>query len=299
MTGAPADPLARLRTLTSARVALGRSGEGLPTRALLAFQRDHALARDAVHAPFDPGRVAAQLAPWPTLDARSRAGDRGAYLRRPDLGRRLDEASARALAAAAAARFPPGRAPGAPPGSDIDLALVIADGLSPPAVHAHAAAVASRLVERLRGWSISPVVLAAQARVALGDEIGAALGARLVLVLIGERPGLSAPDSLGAYLTWNPAVGRLDSERNCVSNIRPPGGLGYGAAADTLAWLLRTARERALTGVGLKDESGGGVLPGPLGPGPTTLAAPATLDVPSMVAAPPGGDPDPTSGDVS
>jgi len=233
--------------MTKARVALGRSGAGLPTRPLLEFQRDHALARDAVSAAFDPAAVAAALAPWPVVMAASRAADRGAYLRRPDLGRRLDDESA--------TRLEPG---------DWDLAIVIADGLSAPAVHAHAAAVALRLRDRLEGWRLAPVVLASMARVALGDDIGERLGARMVLVLIGERPGLSAADSLGAYLTWSPTVGTLDSARNCVSNIRPPHGLGYDAAADTLAWLIAAARRRSLTGVGLKDDSGGApALPPP------------------------------------
>ncbi len=230
--------MARLRSLTSARVALGRSGAGLPTKPLLAFQRDHALARDAVHAVFDPGRIVAEMTPWPTQVVMSQATDREIYLRRPDIGRRLDPASASALE----------------PG-DWDLGIVIADGLSAPAVHAHAAPVATRLIDRLAGWRVSPVVVARMARVALGDEIGARLGVRMVLVLIGERPGLSAPDSLGAYLTWSPMVGRVDSERNCVSNIRPPHGLSHDQAADTVAWLLRAARGRALTGVDLKDES--------------------------------------------
>jgi ethanolamine ammonia-lyase small subunit len=238
------DPFAHLRAITSARVALGRCGAGLPTRAMLEFQRDHALARDAVRAVFDPERLTADLAPWPTLRVASQAVDRDAYLRRPDLGRRLGAASAAALQSAA-------EAPG-----DWDLAIVIADGLSAPAVHAHAAPVVARLRDRLAGWRIAPVVLASMARVALGDDIGALLGARMALVLIGERPGLSAADSLGAYLTWRPAVGRLDSERNCVSNIRPPHGLSHAAAADTLCWLLRAARGRELTGVGLKDGSG-------------------------------------------
>ena len=233
-----ADPFARLRAMTSARVALGRCGEGLPTSAMLAFQRDHALARDVVHAVFDPERVAAALPGRETIRAVSRAADRATYLRRPDLGRRLDPTCAAALRR-----------------GDWDLAVVIADGLSAPAVHGHAAAVATRLVERLGAWRLAPVVLASMARVALGDEIGALLGARMVVVLIGERPGLSAPDSLGAYLTWAPAVGRLDSERNCVSNIRPPQGLAYDRAADTLAWLLEAARARGLTGVALKDEA--------------------------------------------
>jgi ethanolamine ammonia-lyase small subunit len=232
------DPFARLRAMTTARVALGRHGAGLPTAPLLAFQRDHALARDAVHTPFDPARIAAALAPWPVLIVESEAGDRAAYLRRPDLGRRLTAESA--------GRLTPG---------GWDVAIVVADGLSAPAVHAHAAAVATGLIERLPDCGVAPIVIARLARVALGDEIGERLGARMVVMLIGERPGLSAADSLGAYLTWAPAVGRLDSERNCVSNIRPPHGLGYEAAADTLAWLIRAATRLQLTGVALKDES--------------------------------------------
>ena len=241
VTRGAADPFARLRAMTSARVGLGRAGAGLLTADLLAFQRDHALARDAVKAPYDPRAVAAALAPWPTVTVSSQAPDRAVYLRRPDLGRRLDPASAAGLAS-----------------GDWDLAIVIADGLCAPAVHAHAAPVALRLLEPLADWRIAPVVLARLGRVALGDEIGERLGARMVLVLIGERPGLGAPDSLGAYLTWAPAVGRLDSERNCVSNIRPSHGLSHAAASDTLARLIHAARERRLTGVGLKDERGAG-----------------------------------------
>jgi ethanolamine ammonia-lyase small subunit len=234
--------------MISARVALGRSGAGLPTASLLAFQRDHALARDAVHASFDPTRVAADLTSRPVVTVASQAGDRAAYLRRPDLGRQLDAESAARLVR-----------------GDWDLSIVIADGLSAPAVHAHAAPVAVRLIERLEDWRLAPVVVASLARVALGDEIGERLGARMVVVLIGERPGLSAADSLGAYLTWAPAVGRRDSERNCVSNIRPPRGLGYEAAADTLAWLIRAAGRLRLTGIALKDDSGSLKLSSPAG----------------------------------
>lgn len=236
MTALQRDPYARLRALTTARIGLGRHGDGLPTAPMLHFQIAHAQARDAVHAPFDPGRLAASLAPMETLAAHSQAPDRQTYLRRPDLGRRLDGASA--------ARLSPG---------DWDLAVVVADGLSAPGVHAHAAQVVHGLQARLTGWRIAPIVLASMARVALGDEIAERLGARMVLVLIGERPGLSAADSLGAYLTWAPRVGRADSERNCVSNIRPPHGLSYDTAVETLVWLMGEGRRLGLTGVGLKD----------------------------------------------
>jgi ethanolamine ammonia-lyase small subunit len=225
----------RLRALTQARVALGRSGQALPTAALLDFQLDHARARDAVHAVLETEGFAAAVG-RPVIEVRSRARDRGEYLRRPDLGRLLDEGDVARL-----------------PAIGDTLAIVVADGLSASAVHAHAASVVAALVARLDDWRIAPIVLAWQARVALGDEIGAALGVDMVIMLIGERPGLSAPDSLGAYLTWQPRPGRRDSERNCVSNIRPPHGLGYEAAADTIARLVASARRHRLTGVALKD----------------------------------------------
>lgn len=231
------DRVSRLRALTQARVALGRVGHALPTTPMLDFQLAHARARDAVHAGLAVDGFAAAIG-WPVIEVRSRAPDRATYLARPDLGRLLDEEDAGALQPAEA-----------------DLAIVVADGLSAAAVHAHAASLVVALAERLPGWRIAPVVLAHQARVALGDEVAATLGVDLVAVLIGERPGLSAPDSLGAYLTWAPKRGRLDSERNCVSNIRPPHGLSYDQAAGRIAWLLKAARERKLTGIGLKDEA--------------------------------------------
>src|SRR3954453_7680222 len=207
----PPDPWSVLRDATRARVALGRAGDALPTARELEFRAAHAAARDAVHAPLDAGAVRAALG-GEVLEVRSAAPDRATYLQRPDLGRRL---------------------PGGPalPRAGADLAVVIADGLSPRAVHEHAAGVTAALLERLPGWSVAPVVVAHQGRVALGDEIGAALGARAVVVLIGERPGLSAADSLGAYLTWDPRPGRVDAERNCVPNPRPPHGLTYAQAA--------------------------------------------------------------------
>jgi ethanolamine ammonia-lyase small subunit len=224
-----------LRSLTQARVALGRAGQALPTRALLDFQLDHARARDAVHTALSAEGFAEAIG-CPVTEVRSRAKDRSDYLKRPDLGRQLDPNDAATLA----------RDGGT-------LAIVVADGLSATAIHNHAASMVLALVDRLPGWSIAPVILARQARVALGDAIGEALGVDLVMILIGERPGLTAPDSLGAYITWQPRPGRRDSERNCVSNIRPPHGLSYAAAADTIARLLRAAREQEKTGVALRD----------------------------------------------
>ncbi|MBP6671071.1 MAG: ethanolamine ammonia-lyase subunit EutC [Gemmatimonadales bacterium] len=245
MSLTPADPWAPLRALTAARIALGRAGSSLPTQAHLAFQLAHAQARDAVHHVADLDAIAAALQAGGAAPVRvdSAAPDRGTYLLRPDLGRRLAEGAAGVLAAAA------------PPGG-VDLAVVIADGLSGVAVERHAAPLVQLLSRALAGdgWTLAPPVLARQGRVALGDAIGAALGARLVLVLIGERPGLSAADSLGAYLTHDPRPGRTDADRNCVSNIRPD-GLPVPAAARKLAWLLAEARRRRVTGVTLKDDS--------------------------------------------
>jgi len=251
------DPWSRLAALTPARIALGRAGSSLPTGAVLKFDVAHALARDAVHQPLDLSALAADWRAAGGADGvlvRSRAGDRLTYLQRPDLSRRLDDASTARLAAEAA---------------DFDLAIVLADGLSAPAVQRYALPLVQALLPRLEGLRAAPLVLAEQGRVALGDEIGALLRARLVLVLLGERPGLSSPDSLGAYLTFAPQVGRRDAQRNCVSNIRDD-GLPPTAAARRLAWLIRAALVRRLTGVELKDESdmrlveeGVGQSPGP------------------------------------
>ena len=228
-----------LRARTQARIGLGRAGSGLPTRHRLELQAAHAAARDAVHSPFEPDRVAAGLPGLPTVRVRSEAGDRLTYLQRPDLGRRLD--------ATDRAHLPVG---------EWDVVFVVADGLSSRAVHEHAARVVTETVTRLPGWRIAPVVLAEQARVALGDAVAAAMGATTVVVLIGERPGMSAADSLGAYLTYRPVPGvTTDADRNCLSNIRPPLGLTYEAAAGKLAALMGRARDLGATGVGLKDES--------------------------------------------
>jgi ethanolamine ammonia-lyase small subunit len=245
---APPRSIRDLRALTPARVGLGRSGASLPTSALLDFTLDHARARDAVHAAFDASALATAINELglQAIEVKSRAGNRRLYLGRPDLGRSLDEASARRLAGLGdAAR---GR-----------VAIVIGDGLSPAAVHAHALTLTRRLLPRFAAAQIEigPIVIAAGARVALGDEIGELLGASLVAMLIGERPGLSAPDSLGVYLTYAPKSGRTDADRNCVSNVHGE-GLTCEEAAFKIAWLIREGISRKITGVALKDESGDG-----------------------------------------
>ena len=238
------DPWGPLRAATPARIGLGHAGDAPPLAEVLGFQMAHALARDAVHAALAPEALAAALAPCTPLRAASQAPDRATYLRRPDLGRRL----------AAMEDAPPG---------PFDIAFILADGLSALAVQRHAATVFHEARRRLLGWRIAPPVVATQARVALGDEIGAALRARLVAVLIGERPGLSVPDSLGIYLTLAPRPGRRDSERNCISNIHGSGGLAPVLAAAKLCWLARQALVLGLTGTGLKDEAGAADLAAP------------------------------------
>ena len=228
---------ARMRALTPARVALGRTGVSLQTHDLLDFQRARAEARDAVHAALHGAMLAAELGALThrtVLRLHSAAVDRTTYLQRPDLGRRLNEASAALLS----------------PGP-WDLALVIADGLSAIAVERHAPTLLQELLPRLESWRLAPLTLVEQGRVAVGDEIGLALGAQASVVLIGERPGLSSPDSMGAYITWEPRPGRTDAERNCISNIRTE-GLSYSSAAAQLEWTLTEARSRQLTGIGLK-----------------------------------------------
>jgi ethanolamine ammonia-lyase small subunit len=243
----PDNPWLELRRLTPARIALGRTGTSIPTQAQLDFQFAHAQARDAVHLPFDHVGLSSQLAERgrDSLLLRSAAADRHSYLQRPDLGRRLSDESAQALRDHASAN----------PGG-VDLAVVVADGLSALAVHKHTLPFLTRMEEQthVEGWSLSPVILVEQGRVAVADEIGQLLGAKMVVILIGERPGLSSPDSLGLYFTYNPKVGLTDAYRNCISNVRLE-GLSYGMAAHRLLYLMREACRRQLSGVNLKDEA--------------------------------------------
>jgi ethanolamine ammonia-lyase small subunit len=234
---------ARLRGLTVARIGLARTGASLATQPLLDFRLAHALARDAVHDRLDTDKLAedASVLGLSVLIADSAAGDRRTYLMRPDLGRLLGAESAATLAARA--------------GND-DVAIVIADGLSARAVQTHAVPVLALALPALRaeGWRIAPLVIVRQGRVAVGDAIAVTLGAGAVAVLIGERPGLSAPDSMGAYLTWRPRLDSTDAERNCISNIRPA-GVTYQDAAFKLTFLLRELRRHGRSGVTLKDNS--------------------------------------------
>jgi ethanolamine ammonia-lyase small subunit len=236
-------PWQALRAHTAARIALGRRGVSVPTRAQLAFQLAHAQARDAVHLALDGEALASTLAAQgqDCVHLHSAAATRADYLQRPDLGRRLDDASRARLDGGA---------------KGVDLALVAADGLSALAIQRHAAPFLAALRERLalEAWTLSPVHIVAQGRVAIGDEVGELIKARAVLVLIGERPGLSSPDSLGLYLTWAPKAGLLDERRNCISNVRPE-GLAYAPAAYRLHYLLSQAFRRQLSGVDLKDET--------------------------------------------
>lgn len=243
----PQNPWLELRRLTPARIALGRTGTSMPTSAQLDFQYAHAQARDAVHLPFDHAGLGAQLAERgrKSLLLHSAATDRNSYLQRPDLGRKLSDESAQTLRDYASAH----------PGG-VDLVIVVADGLSALAVHRHTVPFLTRMEEQAAadGWSVSPVILVEQGRVAVADEVGELLGAKMVVILIGERPGLSSPDSLGLYFTYNPKVGLTDAYRNCISNVRLE-GLSYGMAAHRLLFLMREACRRQLSGVNLKDEA--------------------------------------------
>jgi ethanolamine ammonia-lyase small subunit len=277
------DPWSHLRPTTPARIALGRAGGSLPTAQWLDFAKDHALARDAVHASFDTAQLTAELRPLletaatpstpaatagdslpsdpatrvaaglradaQILHLATRATNRREYLLRPDWGRQLDAASAQQLV-------------GVPSG--YDLALIVSDGLSAFAAHRQIVPLLTHLLPLLRetGWKLAPLLIVPFARVAVQDDIGERLRARAALILLGERPGLLSPDSLGAYLVWGPRRGRTDADRNCVSNIRPE-GLPHAIAARTLARLLNEARRGEFSGVLLKDEGDPAVLEAP------------------------------------
>jgi ethanolamine ammonia-lyase small subunit len=239
------NPWDKLRKFTLARIALGRAGVSLPTRPHLEFQLAHARARNAVHHELDVERLKAQLtaAGWPPQHLRSRAESRPIYLQRPDKGRRLDEPSREKLTSLRA-------------GDSFDAAIVIGDGLSALAIEENVIPFLTALLPKLAqdGWRTAPLTIVTQARVAVGDEVGEILGARLVVMLIGERPGLSSPDSMGIYMTYGPRVGLTDESRNCISNVRPE-GLSYEGAAYKLLYLMNEARRRGLSGVNLKDEA--------------------------------------------
>ena len=266
------NPWRALRRFTDARIGLGRVGVGVPTREWLGFQLDHARARDAVHLPLDLGRLEADLAACartaalgPPMRLQSPLPGRADYLRRPDLGRTLDAASEARLDARAAQ------------GARPDLALVLVDGLSAVAVQRHAVPLLDALLAELAAGperpALAPPIVVSQGRVAIGDAVGERLGARAVLVLIGERPGLSSPDSLGLYFTWAPRRGLTDARRNCVSNVRP-GGLGYAEAARRAHYLLREAARLGASGVALKDRSQAMAIEH------DATAAPRSLDAP-------------------
>ena len=248
------NPWQQLRDLTPARIALGRAGSSLPTRPLLEFQFAHAQARDAVHTPIDCSSLLTGLQQrnLEALHLQSAAENRDIYLQRPDLGRRLCSESADCLRDHAAREA-----------VQPDLAIVIADGLSALAVQRHALAFIDTLLPQIRdeGWQLAPVCMVEQGRVAVADEVGQLLGAKMTVILIGERPGLSSPDSLGLYFTYGPQVGLTDASRNCISNVRFE-GLSYSTAAFRLMYLMREACRRQLSGVDLKDETEAPVLEG-------------------------------------
>jgi ethanolamine ammonia-lyase small subunit len=238
----PPDIWASARAVTPARIGLARAGASIATTPWLAFRLAHARARDAVHAQLDVARLAADLAAigWAdeVLAVESAVADRQEYLLRPDLGRRLSAGAETRLGVT----------------GPCDLAIVVADGLSARAAQAYAASVLAAMRPALTDWSVAAPVIVLNGRVAIGDSVAGRRQARAVLVLIGERPGLSAPDSLGAYITWMPHTATTDAERNCVSNIRP-GGNAPGEAAARIVFLLGAMRRRGVSGVALKDES--------------------------------------------
>ena len=245
------NPWQSLRQYTPARIAQGRAGHSLPTSELLKFQEDHALARDAVYSVLEKEILKRNLQDigfQEVISLESQAKNRQEYLKRPDFGRKLSQFSHQKLQLFSTKHY--------------DLAIVIADGLSATAVNRHVVPLLTLLIPALakEGWSLAPISLVTQGRVAIADEIGELLQAENVVILLGERPGLSSPDSLGAYLTHAPKVGLTDESRNCVSNIRPE-GRAYAAAAFKLSYLIKGANRLGLTGVALKDESEATYLP--------------------------------------
>tara|TARA_R110002049_G_scaffold160715_5_gene325755 strand:- start:1276 stop:2112 length:837 start_codon:yes stop_codon:yes gene_type:complete len=259
------NPWERLNAFTDARIGLGRAGVSLPTSKLLAFQLAHAQAQDAVHCPLDVETLSTELTQAlnfsePPLRLHSHAQDRAMYLQRPDYGRRLNDESREHLQQAAASQ------------QRYDLAIVVIDGLSALAVQQNSAPFLSTLYQMLSSdtadWQLAPLTIVEQGRVAIGDEIGGLLNAGAVLVMIGERPGLSSPDSLGLYMTWAPEPGLKDDRRNCISNVRPA-GLQIEEAARRFFLLLKEARQLKLSGVKLKDRSEDDVLEGESASGST------------------------------
>ncbi|HYK37203.1 ethanolamine ammonia-lyase subunit EutC [Alloacidobacterium sp.] len=255
------NPWTRLRSFTNARLALGRAGDSLPTHEVLEFALAHAQARDAVHDALDVDSVARDLAAsgFQSIAVQSAARDRAEYLKRPDLGRELSDESRSLLQSC---HPDPDRREGEGPALSTNqswreassVLFIIADGLSAIAPARHAIPVLNAIIPRLGDWNIAPIIVATQTRVALGDEIGELLKAEVTVMLIGERPGLSSPHSLGIYLTYKPHIGSTDADRNCISNVRPE-GLGYEGAAHKLHYLMIAARGLGRSGVALKDES--------------------------------------------
>lgn len=238
------DPWQQLKSFTRARIALGRVGSSLPTSEVLDFGLAHAMARDAVHLALDVEALARQIEQLniASIQVHSKAQDRATYLLRPDLGRQLSQESADYLRATRLSK-------------PLELLIVVGDGLSSLAIERHVQPLLAEIQQQMPAdWSINPLVIASQARVAIADEIGETLGASMTAMLIGERPGLSSPDSLGIYLTYQPKVGLNDAHRNCISNVRPE-GLSYAAAANKMLWLAKEALRLKVTGVALKDES--------------------------------------------
>jgi len=242
-----ANAWANLKRFTQARIALGRAGISLPTAPHLEFQLAHAKAREAIYHPLPLEQIQEKFraASQDAIVVHSQALDREMYLKRPDLGRRLDEQSALRLVEYCA-----------PAEKPYDVVFVVADGLSPLAIEKNANAFLGEFLPEILQlqWRIAPIVLALNARVAIGDEVAVALNARMVVVLIGERPGLSSPDSMGVYMTWAPRHGSMDSERNCLSNIRHA-GMSYAVAKQKLMYLMKEACRRSLSGVALKEEA--------------------------------------------